>query len=55
MVQTSERLRSLEMVHPWFYTQVAFLIPIPDDNKNNVNAIIKPFQFWVRLYIAIYV
>ncbi|XP_046452812.1 uncharacterized protein LOC124200585 [Daphnia pulex] len=47
MVQTSERLRSLEMVHPWFYTQVAFLIPIPDDNKNNVNAIIKPFQFWV--------
>jgi ionotropic glutamate receptor len=48
MFQTSERLRSLEMVQPWFYTQMAFLIPIPGNIKNNVDALIKPFQFWVR-------
>ena len=48
MAQSSERLRSLELVHPWFYTQIAFLIPYPEDIQNNVNAVIKPFQFWVR-------
>jgi hypothetical protein len=48
MFQTSERLRSLEMVHPGFYTQMAFLIPLPENIKNNVDAVIKPFQFWVH-------
>ena len=37
----------MELVHPWFYSPVAFLIPIPEVSKNNIDAVIKPFQIWV--------
>ncbi|EFX78843.1 hypothetical protein DAPPUDRAFT_104979 [Daphnia pulex] len=30
MAHSSERLLSLELVHPWFYTQIAFLVPKPE-------------------------
>ncbi|XP_046452810.1 uncharacterized protein LOC124200584 [Daphnia pulex] len=53
MFQTSERLRSLEMVHPWLYMPGAFLIPIPEVIKNNVDAVIKPFQFWVWMGLLV--
>jgi hypothetical protein len=43
-----ERLRSLELVHPWLHSQIAFLIPYPEYTKNYVSAVVKPFQFWVR-------
>jgi hypothetical protein len=47
MTPSAERFRNLELVHYWFYTQTAFLIPTPEDNANNVDAVVKPFQFWV--------
>jgi hypothetical protein len=48
MKPTPDRLRRLELVHPWFHTPIAFLIPIPEVSQNNVDAVIKPFQPWVR-------
>ena len=45
---TPERLQLLEFVHPWMYSQVAFIIPMPEVSNNNVDAVIKPFQLWVR-------
>jgi ionotropic glutamate receptor len=48
MAPSAERFRILELVHSWYYTPSAFLIPMPEDNANNVEAVVKPFQFWVR-------
>ncbi|KAI9554750.1 hypothetical protein GHT06_020026 [Daphnia sinensis] len=45
MLHSSERLKKLELVHPWMYAETAFLLPIPEI-LNNVNAVIKPFQPW---------
>jgi ionotropic glutamate receptor len=44
---TPFRLRQLEFVHPWLYTPIAFIIPMPEVSQNNIDALIKPFQFWV--------
>ena len=44
---TPLRLRQLEFVHPWLYTPIAFIIPKPEESQNNIDAVIKPFQFWV--------
>jgi ionotropic glutamate receptor len=44
---TPDRSRRLDLVHPWFYTPIGFLIPIPEVSQNNVDAVIKPFQPWV--------
>jgi hypothetical protein len=30
------------------YSQTAFIIPMPEVSQNNVDAVIKPFQLWVR-------
>ncbi|XP_046445178.1 uncharacterized protein LOC124194839 [Daphnia pulex] len=46
--QTPQRLRLLELVHPWMYASMAFMIPMPEVSQNNVDAVVKPFQFWVR-------
>jgi ionotropic glutamate receptor len=48
MAPSAERFRILELVHSWYYTPSAFLIPMPEDYANNVEAVVKPFQFWVR-------
>nr|CAH0108055.1 unnamed protein product [Daphnia galeata] len=40
------RLSRLDFLHPWLYTLSAFLIPIPELLQNNVDAVVKPFQFW---------
>ncbi|XP_046635682.1 ionotropic receptor 21a-like [Daphnia pulicaria] len=47
MGPSPERLRKVEVVHPWLYTPPAFLIPMPEILPNNVDAVIKPFQLWV--------
>jgi ionotropic glutamate receptor len=47
MGPSPERLRKVEVVHPWLYTPPAFLIPMPEILPNNVDAVIKPFQSWV--------
>jgi hypothetical protein len=47
MGPSPERLRKVEVVHPWLYTPPAFLIPMPEMLPNNVDAVIKPFQSWV--------
>jgi hypothetical protein len=36
----------------WFYGQLAFLIPVPDETAN-INAVVKPFQWPVRIYLQI--
>lgn len=46
---TSERLKLIDLVHPFLATPVSVLIPAPDILQNNIDAIVKPFQFWVSL------
>ncbi|EFX79522.1 hypothetical protein DAPPUDRAFT_104187 [Daphnia pulex] len=51
--QTPERLRLLELLHPWMYSQTAFIIPMPEVSQNNVDAVIKPFQLWVWMALIL--
>lgn len=46
---TAKRTTQLDFVHPWMYTPSGILIPMPEVSDNNVDAIIKPFSFWVRV------
>ncbi|KAI9554751.1 hypothetical protein GHT06_020027 [Daphnia sinensis] len=46
MVHTQDRLKKLDLLHPWFYAEIVILLPLPEI-LNNVNAVIKPFQLWV--------
>ncbi|XP_032786279.2 ionotropic receptor 93a isoform X2 [Daphnia magna] len=46
MVHSQDRLKKLELLHPWFYAEIVILLPLPEV-LNNVNAVIKPFQPWV--------
>ena len=34
----------VDLTTPWIYSYMAFLIPVPD-NKANISAIVKPFQW----------
>lgn len=43
-----ERLRVLDYVQYWFSSGPGLIIPMPEILLNNVDAIIKPFQFWVK-------
>lgn len=35
------------------YTPTGLLIPMPDALQNNVDAVIKPFNFWVTSCLAL--
>ena len=53
IIPLSDRLRVLDLVHPWLYTPAAFLFPMPETSQNNIDAVIKPFQLWVCSLIVI--
>jgi hypothetical protein len=42
-----DRFRHLDFIHPWMYARSAFLNPMPEESKNNILAVVKPFHYWV--------
>lgn len=46
----SERLRYMELPHPWLYASTGFISPTPVVLKNSVDAIIKPFIPGLHFY-----
>ncbi|KAI9554683.1 hypothetical protein GHT06_019959 [Daphnia sinensis] len=45
--------RLVDFVHPFSYSRLCFLIPMPEASQNNVDAVIKPFQFWVWIALGV--
>lgn len=43
----NERIKVVDMTHPWSFDFFAALIPAPEVGANT-NAVIKPFQWQVR-------
>jgi hypothetical protein len=42
-----QRNKIVNLTAIWVFDNVAFLIPVPDE-KANINAVVKPFQWPVR-------
>ncbi|KAI9554684.1 hypothetical protein GHT06_019960 [Daphnia sinensis] len=45
--------RLVDFIHPFSYSKLAFLIPMPGETQTNVDAVIKPFHFWVWITLGI--
>ena len=51
IAQSLGRFRYLDIPHTYMFSAPAFLIPTPQILQNNVDAVIKPFQFWVIYHL----
>jgi len=49
VIPTPERNKVVDLTTYWIYDRLAFLIPVPDETAN-INSVIKPFQWPVRVF-----
>ncbi|XP_032784686.2 ionotropic receptor 93a isoform X1 [Daphnia magna] len=45
--------RLVDFIHPFSYSKLSFMIPMPGETQTNVDAVIKPFHFWVWITLAL--
>jgi ionotropic glutamate receptor len=51
VLPTFQRNRIVDLTTYWYYGDLVFLIPVPDETAN-INSVVKPFQ-WKVLYLII--